>query len=437
MYRSVVIDPMSPRIGTVGTDGILRSDSHVSNNLSRETRTMPEPRIAAIVTEYFEHSHADVTVSYFLEGFPSDQGIVKPQSKIVSMWLDQVGPRDKGVAKVKEHGVPIYPSIRAALLCGTETLAVDGVLVIGEHGDYPHDEFGRHMYPRRHLFEQVCGVFAETGKTCPVFVDKHLSYNPEDAVWMANRQRELGFPMMAGSSLPLSWRDPEVELPLESDITEAVALGFGPLEAYGYHTLESLQCMVERRRGGEKGVRAVTYLRGDDVWRAADRGLWSEDLVNAALKTVFTKKDEPPRTGCANPEAIVIEYRDGFRATALQLDGYIVDWAVALRIGGKIVATEFAVEYSAPFSHFGYLSRNIEKMFLTGKPGYPWERTFITTGIINATMLSAAKKSERIETPWLDVKYMSYKEMPIRSTSGKRPGKTGEGYKPIGYSDNE
>ena len=49
----------------------------------------------------------------------------------------------------------------------------DGVLLIGEHGDYPVDEQGRHMYPRRAFFEQIAGVFASAGRSAPVFIDKH------------------------------------------------------------------------------------------------------------------------------------------------------------------------------------------------------------------------------------------------------------------------
>ena len=34
---------------------------------------------------------------------------------------------------------------------------MDGVAILGEHGDYPENERGQTMYPRRHMFEQVCG----------------------------------------------------------------------------------------------------------------------------------------------------------------------------------------------------------------------------------------------------------------------------------------
>lgn len=97
-------------------------------------------------------------------------------------------------------------------------LAVDGVLLIGEHGDYPHNENGQHMYPRRYIFEQICGVSASSGRSLPIFCDKHLSYNWMDARWMYDRARELGVPFMARPSLPLCWRSPFLEHDLDSTI---------------------------------------------------------------------------------------------------------------------------------------------------------------------------------------------------------------------------
>jgi len=399
---------------------------------------MPEmPKVAAIITAYFKNSHADVIATRFMEGFPSDEGVVPPKSKLVSMYLDQIDKNDIGVAKAAEHGVPIFPSIRQALTLGGKELAVDGVLVIGEHGDYPRDEWDRQMYPRRHLFEQVCGVFAETGKIVPVFIDKHLSYNWPDAEWMLRRARQLGVPLMAGSSLPVAWRQPELELPLQTDVTDAIVLGYGPLEAYGYHTIEALQCMVERRKGGEKGVKAVTCLSGNDVWDARKQGRWSKELFEAALSCVFTQKNEPPQTGCEKPYAFLIEYLDGLNAAAIMLNGYIIDWAFAARANGGTVSTEIALEYGAPFSHFGYMSRNIERMFITGKSVYPVERTAISTGITAAMMESNAKGGARIETPHLRIPYRSYEKPPIRAYGHTRPGKAEEGYKPIGYFEGE
>jgi len=99
------------------------------------------------------------------------------------------------------------------------------------------------------------------------------------------------------------------------------------------------------------------------------------------------------------------------------------------RANREIVSTEFALEYGEPFSHFGYLSRNVEQMFRTGKPVYPVERTGITTGMALAMMESNAKGGIGIETLYLRIPYRSYGDT--------RRGKTGEGYKPIGYFEGE
>ena len=64
-------------------------------------------------------------------------------------------------------------------------LAVEGVLLIAEHGNYPRNDKGQILYPRLELMEQIVDVFRKTGQSVPVFNDKHLSYTfdraPEDA----------------------------------------------------------------------------------------------------------------------------------------------------------------------------------------------------------------------------------------------------------------
>ena len=97
-------------------------------------------KIAAIVTAYFPFSHADVIVSKFLKGFPADGGLHQPEVEIVSMYLDQLHEKDVGMELARECGVEIYFSIAKALCLGGKELAVDGVLIIGEHGDYAWNE---------------------------------------------------------------------------------------------------------------------------------------------------------------------------------------------------------------------------------------------------------------------------------------------------------
>src|SRR5205085_2181871 len=138
--------------------------------------------------------------------------------------------------------------------------------------------------------------------------------------------RELFVPFLAGSSLPVTWRRPPLQLPKNCELTEAVQVGYGPLEAYGFHALESLQCMVERRPGGEVGVKAVQCLQGEEMWRALDEGRWSKRLLEAALALVPAHADGDYRALTAKtPEAglFLMEYRDGFKSAVAMMNGYV------------------------------------------------------------------------------------------------------------------
>lgn len=387
--------------------------------------------IAAILTEYRPRSHADVIVTKFLTGFPTDDGLIRPRVKIASMYVDQFAEAGADVAVNKwaggdlsrrysqEFNVPIYRSIVDALTLGGETLAVDGVLLIGEHGRYAWNEKGQHLYPRKYFLEQIAGVMATSGRAVPVFNDKHLSYNWHDARWMVDRLAALGAPFMAGSSLPLGWRRPWLEHQLETPISEALAIGYSGLDVYGFHALETLQCMIERRRGGESGVVAVTCLEGDAVWEAARAGLWSMDLAEAAWATI---EDSPAAglSGCAKPAIFLIEYADGTRGSVLMLDDYIADFAYAARIGDEIVATEVYLQSGDPHCHFSYLSLNVEEMFVTGVPTYPVERTLLTTGVLEAALDSRYQGHIRLETPHLAIAYQPRERTPWRP-KGTRP----------------
>ena len=108
----------------------------------------------------------------------------------------------------------LSPTIADALTLGTGKLAVDAVLLIAEHGDYPLNEKLQKLYPRGRFFREVLEVFRASGRGVPVFIDKHLSYSRAEARQMVDQARALKVPLMAGSSLPVTWRLPELEIPL-------------------------------------------------------------------------------------------------------------------------------------------------------------------------------------------------------------------------------
>src|SRR5262249_45647849 len=132
---------------------------------------MPEPKkVAAIVTEYRKWSHADVIVGKIIEGYHYDDKD-RPNLKLVSLYVDKEPPGDMSAALAKKYGFRRAETIEAALTLGGKELAVDGVLCIGEHGDYPKNERGQTLYPRRRFFEEVCRVLEKTKRSVPVFND--------------------------------------------------------------------------------------------------------------------------------------------------------------------------------------------------------------------------------------------------------------------------
>jgi hypothetical protein len=242
------------------------------------------PKIAAVTTIYFKFSHTQEIVDRFLFGYGWNSTWHHPPMDLVGLYVDQVESNDlsRGRAKLFPT-MKIYPSIAEALTLGGSKLAVDGVLLIGEHGNYPKNEKQQTLYPRYQFFEQIVKVFEASGRTVPLYSDKHLSWNWGWARKMYDTSRQMGFPLMAGSCLPVTWRTPSFEMPSEGRVREAVCVAYGGVDSYDYHALETLQCMVERRRGGEVGVKWLQAYRGEDFWKVYEEGVWSRDLMKAAL----------------------------------------------------------------------------------------------------------------------------------------------------------
>src|SRR4029079_3840808 len=98
-----------------------------------QARSAPR-RVAAVITEWRKNSHADVILSRILE--PEAWGHTRPFAlRIASIYADQFPANDLCRAMCRKHGVPIFPTIRQAIGVGTAEVPVDGVILVGEHGD--------------------------------------------------------------------------------------------------------------------------------------------------------------------------------------------------------------------------------------------------------------------------------------------------------------
>ena len=361
-------------------------------------------RIAALSTTYFVRSHSDNFITRFLEGYWIGERFHPPPCDIVSLYMDQVHPADIGYRLSAAYGFPVMKSIADALTLGTGKLAVDGVLLVAEHGNYPFNDRQQQLYPRFEFFEQVVEVFRKSGRAVPVFSDKHLSYDWNKARRMYDWSRELRFPFMAGSSVSVTFRRPELDYPLGVEFEDALMVGGAWVSDGGiFHNLETLQCFVERRKGGETGIRAVHHMEGDEVWRAAAQGRWSKPLLEAALGRAERPGPGRPED-VRNPVACLIEYNDGFRAAIVMLGGLVNEYLVAFRVKGRIDST-LCYAPSQNSNNFSPLVDGIVQMFETGQRPYPVERTLLTTGALAFVMESAHRGHRRIETPELRIAY--------------------------------
>jgi hypothetical protein len=377
-------------------------------------------RIAVVTTVYRYLSHAQHIGDRFLVGYPRDGAWHKPDMKVVSLYVDQTPDGDQSPARAKEFDFQVYPTIAETLRCGGNKLAVDAVLVIGEHGDYKRNEKGQVLYPRYEFVKQCVDVFEKDGVAVPLYNDKHLSYSFEHAKWMVDASKRLKFPMLAGSSLPVTWRLPDIELPLNSEIESAVMVGYGGPDVMDFHGLEALQCMLERRKGGESGVSAVQMIEGDAVWKAGEEGRYSKELLTSALSRSDTPqgqtivdgrtqdlvaKGELPKL-VKTPAAYFIEYRDGLKATLLMLNGAVKDFTFAARVKGTgVQSTQFFLSPEPNVTYSACLVRKIEELFDTGKAPYPVERTLLVSGILESCLTSRSEGQKRLETPHLSVQY--------------------------------
>jgi hypothetical protein len=372
-----------------------------------ESQDRPILPVAAIVTEYRNKSHADVILGKILEGWEQDGG-AGPALKIVGMYTDQVPKGDLSRALAEKHGFRIFDTIEEAITLGTGRVQVAGVISVGEHGNYPSTlDTGQKMYPRRRFFDAIAATFQKAGKVVPVFNDKHLAYNWKDAKHMYDTAREMGIPLLAGSSLPLAWRVPPLALPLGCELTEAIGTGYSSLESYGFHALEALQSMVERRTGGETGVASVQAVQGEEILQAEKAGRWSRALLEAAFATLPQSSDKRENGLGENAVFYLIEYRDGLRvAVAMRTArGREVTFAGRLKGENAPRATWFQTQDGKPFLHFANLVRAIEHTVRTGRPAYPVERTLLTTGMLDALLHSYAGGGKRIDTPHLAIRY--------------------------------
>jgi hypothetical protein len=390
----------------------------------------PQPRrkrIAFLGTEVRKHSHAQHFLDRHAMGYTWGGKWQTPRFDVASVYIDQFPEGDLGKGRIEKYKLKAYPSIAEALTLGTSKLAVDGIVIIAEHGTYPNNEKGQKRYPRYDWFKESVKVFEASGRSVPIFNDKHLSTQWNECVEMVADSKRLGFPFLAGSSLPVTWRLPSIDLPSGAPLQESVCVCYGGVDSYDFHGLETAQCMSERRDGGEVGISSVLALKGERLWdylAKAERET-TRQLVVAALNRShnlpvdggyptdpvsfdWARRALPDTTG------YFIEHRDGFRTSMLLTAIRDFNYAGLRKDTGEIVSCQMYLPMpgssATTADFFNPLARHIETLVLEGKAPYPVERTLLTSGMVIGGVESLFRNQTPYDTPDMKVVYTGPRE---------------------------
>lgn len=388
-------------------------------------------KVAFLGTEVRQHSHAQHFLDRHTLGYTWGGKWLTPRFDVASVYIDQFPEGDLARERIKRHRLRQFPTIAESLTLGGSKLAVDGVVIIGEHGDYPKNEKGQRLYPRYDWFKEVVKVFEASGRSVPVFNDKHLSTTWEQCTEMVADSKRLDFPFLAGSSLPVTWRLPSIDMPYGAPLKESVCVAYGGVDSYDIHALETAQCMSERRQGGEVGIQSVHAVRGARVWEmlAAPEREVTRRLMVAALccshnlpvqggfptdRVTF----EWARQALANTLAYFIEHRDGFRTTMFLTGIRDFNYAGLRSDTGEIVACQMYLpmpgQSATTADFFNPLARHIETMVLENRAPYPVERTLLTSGMVIGGVDSLHRGQVPVATPEMEVRYRAPRESTFR-----------------------
>jgi hypothetical protein len=372
------------------------------------------PRIACLVSYWgAPGSHADWIIDKLMDGYWW-KGVDTPSRvDVVSVYLHQFDTSVLGQKVCKARNIPIFKTVGETLTLGGDTLAVDGVVIVGEHGNYPTNLKGQWLLPRWWMYQQMIQVFEKSRRSVPVFNDKHFSYNWDEAKWMYDKSRELGFPLTGGSSIPAYFRQPEVELAVDTPIRNSIVVGGTADEGALFHCVDVLQAFVDRRKGGETGVKAIQCIRGPETWKWVQRTPWAASLLES-VRNKFALPSGHFEAG-KNPNVCIVEYNDGTNAAVIS--GSDVGWTYAADIAGQKEATIVSMlGWPGPFSQYHASNAHshwLIEMMVTKKEPFNAERLLLSTGITDYTMDSCWQNGHyspvgrRIETPFLDMTYRS------------------------------
>ncbi len=360
----------------------------------------PLRQIAFVLEDFALQTPAQQLLDRFLLGYRRDGGFHKVESIKVVAHLPG-GANEALARRVAELGLTRAADVAAA------ARDADAIIVV-PRADFPTPAEGN-----------VTTVLAHAKRGASCFVFGALGTNLAAARTLATLATARQVTLASGTALPVTWRLPQVDLPANAPVDEAIIVVQGVLPLAELHALDGLLPVLERRAGGERGMRQVKFLEGRELWRAGDRREWSWPLLSAALSRSDSPQGDTILDGrtqdlvglglvpklATNPRGWLLEHTDGVRTALLVLDGVVADFNFAVRLadGSNLSAQLFRAPVPAQ-EHYSQLAASLEDFFRTGTPPWPASRSLLTAGLLDACRQAAAQPGVWLRTPELSLR---------------------------------
>jgi hypothetical protein len=373
-------------------------------------------KIAFLLEEFSKPSPAQQLVDRFLAGYVTDGEFRRPPFEDASAYVILSNNPPELEQRTKDFKLMVAPRAEAAVE------GADAVVIVSRKPGALANE----------RLVQIALERAPEGGAC--FVHGALANSLERARKFAGLARSRQIALLAGTPLCVTWRLPEVELSPAAPLSEAlIVVQASPspgqtsppvppssLRGAELHALEGLLPVIERRRGGESGVRSVRFLEGKELWKAGDKGNWSWPLLASALSRSHSPQGDPVLDGrtqdlaglglvpklARNPRGWLIEHRDGLRSAILVLDGVVADFNFAVRAQDRSIVCAQLYRAPAPAEqHFSRLAAVMEDFFRTGEAPWPIERNTLIAGLLEGFSQPSSRTGKVVPTPGLEVVY--------------------------------
>ena len=312
---------------------------------------------------------------------------------------------------------------------GGSKLAVDGVLIIGEHGKYPRNEKGQMLYPRYEFFKQVVKVFEVERPQCAGF-QRQTSLDGLEEVRRNGRRLEAariplpggfvaaGHAPVSGSGCPVGDAAHRKRLrglrrhPIRTIFMDWRRHNACPSAAKAARSglRVSMPCVAKRSGKRSRNVRRLSGC----CWRRCREATHFRSRRDTSAIVLSI---EWARKLLATSLAYFIDHRDGFKTTLFLLPIRDFNYAGLNGETGEIISCQMNLpmptQSATTANFFNPLIRHIERMVVENRAPYPVERTLLTSGMTLAAVESLFRGEIPVQTAEMEVRYTCAEGIPI------------------------